>query len=502
MTQTEGHWLDEAAALLDARIGHRVLDRHRPELARTLRQIAAARGHEHPEQLLAHLRGASLDDPAMRDLLSRVTVNESYFFRDEATMATLRRRVLPRLIESRSSTRLLRVWSAGCSRGEELYSLAILLEKHLPDPASWTINLVGSDVDQNALDVARSGLFADWSLRTLTPVEKERHFQREGRKWRLQTRYRRGVTFVQQSVTTDAAPAPHEFDLLFFRNVSIYLSAARTREAFERLRAAMAPGAFLVLGPSDPPPPFPWPTEIAPGTLLSRRPEGHERPEQPAGPEQGLASVIPLPRRAPDIFSFLSDPRPAPAESLPPDLHRRRPADPSSPSSLADPRPASAEPPLPPDLYRRRPADPSPPSPTGLSDDRRSLDEVRRLADRGENEDALRGLTDHLRAFPLDAAAHLLGGILHFERCDLAGAEAYLRKAIYLEESCASAHLHLGMVLEQQGDLAGARQSLGNALVLAASEGSPRCSPELTLAEVARIAGSQLSRFAERGRPT
>ncbi|MDF1563352.1 MAG: protein-glutamate O-methyltransferase CheR, partial [Deltaproteobacteria bacterium] len=291
--QSEPAWLEEACALLDQRVGHRVLERHRPDLAEKVVQLASQSGLASPGQVVERLRSRPLDDPTVRDLLAKVTVNESYFFRDASTMETLRTQVLPRLIESRSRQKLLRVWSAGCSRGEELYSLAILLQECLPDPASWSVTLVGTDVAQSSLEAARAALYSDWSLRTLSPQERDRYFLREGRRWHLRREYRRNATFALQSITTDPAPAPHEFDLLFFRNVAIYLSVEATEAAFERLRQAMAPGAFLVVGPSDPSPPYPWPTEIAPGALYARRPP-RDAPAPPA-PPPAVAEALPAP---------------------------------------------------------------------------------------------------------------------------------------------------------------------------------------------------------------
>ncbi|MDF1565788.1 MAG: tetratricopeptide repeat protein, partial [Deltaproteobacteria bacterium] len=147
----------------------------------------------------------------------------------------------------------------------------------------------------------------------------------------------------------------------------------------------------------------------------------------------------------------------------------------------------------------RRPPPPPPPAPRAGSGSL-SLESVRRLANRGDHDEALLGLAAYLREHPMDPTAYLLGGVLHLESGDLPGAEEHLRKCIYLEDGRAAAHLHLGMVLEQRGDLEGARQALGNALVLAAGGSSAVHPGELSPEEVAQIAGSQLNRMAERGR--
>lgn len=126
------------------------------------------------------LRAASSDASLWEDLVSRLTVGETYFFRNMAQFSALREQILPPLIQCRrdEGRRLLRIWSAGCASGEEPYSLAILLRELLPDIHDWSIAILATDINRNALAQAAAGVYKDRSFRTDTPTYiRARYFQ-------------------------------------------------------------------------------------------------------------------------------------------------------------------------------------------------------------------------------------------------------------------------------------------------------------------------------------
>lgn len=200
----------------------------------------------------ARLAVLPLEGAEWQRLIARLTVSESYFFRDRGTQAVLERDVLPALIaERRASGDLrLRIWSAGCARGEEPYSLAILLHRLLPDRADWALSILGTDIDARSLEAARSGVYAAWSLRDAPDSERSRWFRPlPRRKFELDPAVREMVTFAPLNLAQDAYPAG--VDLLVCRNVLMYFDERARRGALERLQAALAPGGWLVLGPAE-----------------------------------------------------------------------------------------------------------------------------------------------------------------------------------------------------------------------------------------------------------
>src|SRR6185369_9731239 len=122
--------------------------------------------NQYLQRLAAQPDAAS--DP-WRDLVCDLTIGESYFFRDQGQMALLRDHLLPELIARNASSRCLRLWSAGCSTGEEPLTLAMLLDELLPQRASWKVTILGTDLNPAAIEKARSGTYGTWSFRGVPP---------------------------------------------------------------------------------------------------------------------------------------------------------------------------------------------------------------------------------------------------------------------------------------------------------------------------------------------
>jgi chemotaxis protein methyltransferase CheR len=190
----------------------------------------------------------------LEELVEHLTVGETYFLRDPAQIAALRRVILPEIIERRRADRRVRVWSAGCSTGEEPYTLAILLtEQTVLD--GWEVLLVGTDVNRESLRLAREASYPAWSFRATTEQFRQRYFVPVGNAWRLADPVRRMVRFAWTNLATDPLMPPSaDFDLIVCRNVTIYFDEAATQRLYRTLIGALAPGGWLMLGPSDPMP--------------------------------------------------------------------------------------------------------------------------------------------------------------------------------------------------------------------------------------------------------
>ena len=174
--------------------------------------------------------------------------NETYFFRDHGQFDLLRLRLLPELIARRHDTRTLRLWSAGCSSGEEAYSLAMLLDMLMPERENWNIQILGSDIDEKALAKARRAHYGQWSFRMAPTALKHRYFRRTGDEWTLDARIRNMVTFRAGDLIGDSCADAQlqDMDLILCRNVFIYFGAAVVAAVANKLAAALNEGGYLM----------------------------------------------------------------------------------------------------------------------------------------------------------------------------------------------------------------------------------------------------------------
>jgi chemotaxis protein methyltransferase CheR len=250
-----GDYLRFSKLLLD-RYGLYFSERRRPELESAILHAFAASPTADFNEYYSMLAERTDGDLEMERLINAVTVNETYFFRDAAQFDALAQTVLPELIERRRMLRTLRIWSAGCSSGEEPYSIAMLLRDMLPDVDEWSITILGTDVNTSALDKARQGLFGDWAFRE--PRSKEmrpRYFHRVGTRWELSPEVRRLVTFGRMNLAGTEYPSYATntmfMDLILCRNVTIYFNELTTSGVVNRFYDTLTDGGWLVVGHSE-----------------------------------------------------------------------------------------------------------------------------------------------------------------------------------------------------------------------------------------------------------
>jgi chemotaxis protein methyltransferase CheR len=197
-----------------------------------------------------------LTDPLERQqLLDEVTIQETHFFRNPPQIRALRQHVLPELLRhAESNGRRLRIWSAGCSTGEEPYSVAMLLRELLPSAAGWDVKVVATDISNRALDAARTGRYGARAVQMASAEELARHFMAApdgGHEVRPEVREL--VEFRHHNLVTEAVPfAPSErIDLILCRNVTIYFGRETTRGLMSRLHDCLRDGGYLFLGHSE-----------------------------------------------------------------------------------------------------------------------------------------------------------------------------------------------------------------------------------------------------------
>ena len=229
-------------------------DSRRGGLTSVVKERVAATG---AGTVAAYLR--LLDEPAgqleRQRLLDAVTVQETYFFRNAPQMEALRRRVLPELLRRAAGRdRPLTIWSAGCSTGEEPYTLAMLLLELSPMLGFRSqTRIVATDVSAAALDAARRGVYLGRAVDTVPSMLRDRWFEpTAGGALAVRDEVRRLVDLQVHNLVSDPPPfGPGEVDLIVCRNVTIYFARDTTRALVGRFHDVLAEGGYLLLGHSE-----------------------------------------------------------------------------------------------------------------------------------------------------------------------------------------------------------------------------------------------------------
>ncbi|WP_374583869.1 CheR family methyltransferase [Pseudoduganella sp.] len=242
----EAQSLQDVLALLHERTGHDFRQYKRPAILRRLEKRQGELGLASHGAYYTRLQ-QDAGEAAM--LLKELLIGVTGFFRDREAFARLREAVLPALLAGRGGG-AIRVWVAACSTGQEAYSLAILLSDlvgGVPNPPS--IQVFASDIDEQALQVARAGLYPE-SIREEVPAASlERHFVHAGKQYRVRQSLRDLVTFASHDLLRD--PPFTGLDLVTCRNFLIYLDRPLQHQVLKRLHFALAPHGYLFLGSAE-----------------------------------------------------------------------------------------------------------------------------------------------------------------------------------------------------------------------------------------------------------
>lgn len=224
-----------------------------PDLQRGIEKLALAQGYERDEDFLLKLLSSPLDKPRIQQLATHLTIGETYFFREPGLFDLLRHELLPFIMTQRRSERRIRLWSVGCSTGEEAYSLAILLDQILPPTEAWDALVLGMDVNPQALEKAETGVYGAWSFRNPPPGLREYYFDRrqEG-DFSIHKRIRERVRFSYFNLADRAAPLLHgAADLILCRNVLMYFTPEAAHDAGRRLAHALKDDGYLLATPAE-----------------------------------------------------------------------------------------------------------------------------------------------------------------------------------------------------------------------------------------------------------
>ncbi len=199
------------------------------------------------------LRYSRERDDELATVIDLLTTNETYFFREDFQLKTFSDEILPEIMKSKRSNgdRSLRIWSAGCSSGEEPYTIAMLLLQN-PELRRWDIEIIGTDISKQVLALAREGVYSKNSFRCTDDFYLQRYFSEQDDKLRITDNVKRLVTISHLNLLDDRhVSLLGRMDVIFCRNVIIYFDLLAKKKVIATLYNQLQNGGFLLLGHSE-----------------------------------------------------------------------------------------------------------------------------------------------------------------------------------------------------------------------------------------------------------
>ncbi|MBK1720694.1 CheR family methyltransferase [Thiocystis violacea] len=188
----------------------------------------------------------------LQALTNLMTVNETYFFREEYQFRCLVDSLLPEIVERKKNRRPIRIWAIPSSSGEEPYSIAIYLLEHWAGIHEWDVEIIASDIDTRILAQARQGLYSLRSIQHLPSHTLQRYFKRQSGGYQICDDLRQSVEFTRVNLSERADTRGYrDFDVIFCRNLLIYFDDVSRKTATETFYDALRPGGFVCLGHSE-----------------------------------------------------------------------------------------------------------------------------------------------------------------------------------------------------------------------------------------------------------
>lgn len=226
-----------------------------PDLLRGV--SAAARESNCPHDLNQYVEKLMLSSTPKHTklLMSHLTVGETYFFREPRSLEVLEKALAPRLIR-RPSDQPVRIWSAGCSTGEEPYSIAIALSKLIAGRENCNVEILATDLNSKSLQKAAEGIYGEWSFRGTPAWVRTDHFEAGGKgRWAISPAIKKMVSFAHFNLMDDSLPpqsiSGNSFDVIFCRNVLMYFTAEARRHVVQQLYRSLAAGGWLIVSPTE-----------------------------------------------------------------------------------------------------------------------------------------------------------------------------------------------------------------------------------------------------------
>jgi chemotaxis protein methyltransferase CheR len=426
--------------------------------------ISAARefGFEDPESYIRWIMSSPLSREQIEILASHLTIGETYFLREKRSLEVLREDILPETISARRGDgRQLRIWSAGCSTGEEPFSVAILLDAMGTALRDWNISIIATDINPRALGRAAEGVYGGWSFRNPPPGFREKYFRKTGDgRFEILPQFRGMVSFSYLNLAEDVYPSlmnnTNAMDVILCRNVLMYFTPELAKKVVERFHRSLVDGGCLIVSPCE------ASQELFAQFKAVNLPDAVFYRKQGAGigelKVEGRKSSFPqsILSLPPSAESLLPPPQPPP-KTLPP----VRPIIPREQTPYEE---ALA-------LYER-----------GLypeaeerlavllqkdqGDVKASVLLCRICANQGKLAEARMLLERAISADKLNPGLHYLHAMVLQEQGAVDGAIASLKRALYLDQDLVLAHFSLANLALRQGKNNEARKHFGNCLEL------------------------------------
>lgn len=391
--------IDEVAHLIEAASGFVIGDQNTDVLVSFVRERVARGGFSGVERYVDYLRRHP-DSEEWRHILSKITIKESYLFRANAQFEALVGTILSEIARRRTDRRL-KVWCAGCARGEEAATLAIVLADH-PVVGTWQWSVLATDVDEAALVEAERGVYGPRAVGRVPATTLERHFVRHGDRYELKAELRGRIDYRRLNLVKQPLDLAGElFDVIFLRNVLIYFRPEIQRRVVESVEEVLEPEGVVFLGPSE--------SLMHLGTRLRARDLGDcfcYRLPRTSG-EDGTDAVI---------ADHTGGPTPSSTLVGPVSMPRATPHD----------------------------------RDTSLSFDVR-LEAMIRALENGQNRRAVAGFVSLRRELPESAVTHALEGVAYEQLADQEKAANAYRAALYLSPEMDEVRFLLARVLEGLG---------------------------------------------------
>jgi chemotaxis protein methyltransferase CheR len=224
-------------------------------ISRCARRMIAL-GVASPPEYLEHLTTRGNREAELRLLLNEITIGETYMFRHPAQLEALRNVILPQILQVKGliSLKRLRFWCAGCSTGEEPYTLAMfLLEEKDKLLAGWTFDILATDLNDNSLEAARAGIYGEYALRNTSDVLRRKYFKDAGdKKLQANDLLKAPIRFDRINLSDDSKMLFQKgIDVIFCCNVLIYFDLASKRRVVQHFYSNLLPGGYLFMGHAE-----------------------------------------------------------------------------------------------------------------------------------------------------------------------------------------------------------------------------------------------------------
>lgn len=212
--------------------------------------VARKRGMDSLDDLIAAVRQRK-EEVLIQDITEAMTTNESFFFRDIKPFDRFRDVALPALLESRKTTKKIRIWCAACSSGQEPYSLAMVIKEAAAKMPGWRVDIVATDISREILEKAKAGVYSQFEVQRGLPIQMlVKYFKQNGELWQIDAAIRGMVQYRELNLMENISSLG-AFDVVFCRNVLIYFDQSLKTDVLNRVARQMPNDGFLFLGGAE-----------------------------------------------------------------------------------------------------------------------------------------------------------------------------------------------------------------------------------------------------------